>query len=468
VKPFTEEKNPEAQENWAKTWLSGEDVRHDLDALEHRVLNYHPYFDLFGERFPTALEEMRTQFATGGARGDFVLGLDALLSTLTDGHTDLASDQLALSVPGSRLPFRLERASERFVAVHADMRLLEVAYPFVNAIDGIPLERWLALSRPLATFGGSARQILSSGVRLWALGYYRHQLGLEDSASVHVELEAVNGTTKTLELPVVTEAVERKRSEAERSRVLNGGVGYLNIQSMRDEPEEVQALVASMHDLKDTRALVIDVRGNGGGTRHALQALFPFFMRRDDPPRVYTTAVLRIPEGESRDDPQGYLADRFLHPITSSLWGAAERAAIEAFSAGFRPQWQPPRSRFSDWHYALVRSSDAPFSYSGRIAVLMDVRCASATDIFLGAFKGWRNTTLVGTNSTGSSGRPRLVNLERSGVRLRMSSMASFRPDGFLYERLGIQPDLEVPLRVSDLALETDTALEAALQVLLQ
>jgi C-terminal processing protease CtpA/Prc len=233
---------------------------------------------------------------------------------------------------------------------------------------------------------------------------------------------------------------------------------------MDDSPEFLNSLIPAMHQLQHTKGLIIDVRGNGGGTRHALRLLFPFFLHPDDPPRLYTVATLRIPENETRDDPEGYLADRFLYPLTSSVWSVTEQEFVQAFAAKFKVTWQPPQEQFSALHYGILTHNQDHFYYSQPVIVLHNQRCASATDIFLGAFKGWRNTTLIGLNSAGTSGRPRQYTLEQSGIRFMASSMVSYRPDGQLYEGLGTQADIELGVTMTDLQGQTDSVLEAALK----
>ena len=94
--------------------------------------------------------------------------------------------------------------------------------------------------------------------------------------------------------------------------------------------------------------------------------------------------------------------------------------------------------------------------------VLMDTTNFSACDVFLGAFKGWRNVTLMGTASAGGSGRYRARRLENSKLQVRLSSMASFRPNGKLYDGNGIHPDVVVEPIPTDFIGQTDSVLAAA------
>jgi C-terminal processing protease CtpA/Prc len=244
-------------------------------------------------------------------------------------------------------------------------------------------------------------------------------------------------------------------------RVLEGNIGCLSITGMDNSEAFLESLIPAMYQLRDTVGLIIDVRGNRGGTRHALRALFPFFMQEGEQ-RLYTVAAVRIPDGQSRDDPEGYLQDRFLHPITSSVWTDEEREFVTAFARDFKPAWEPPAGQFSVMHYGLLPRTEQHFYYPHRVIVLMDVWCASATDVFLGAFKNWRNVTMMGTNSMGTSGRPELYKMPHSDTEFLMSTMASYRPDGQLYEGLGIRPDIELEPTLEDFIDGTDSMLETA------
>ena len=87
-----------------------------------------------------------------------------------------------------------------------------------------------------------------------------------------------------------------------------------------------------------------------------------------------------------------------------------------------------------------------------------------ATDIFLGAFKGWRNVTLLGSARGGGSGRPREIKLPHGSIHVKLSTMASFQTNGQLYDGRGIAPDVEIPISPSDLLGQTDTVLEASIK----
>jgi C-terminal processing protease CtpA/Prc len=104
------------------------------------------------------------------------------------------------------------------------------------------------------------------------------------------------------------------------------------------------------------------------------------------------------------------------------------------------------------------------YHYDKPVVVLMNSACANATDVLLGAFKGRKNVTLMGTPSAGSSAHLRPARLANSGVVVRLSSMASFRPDGKLYDGRGVDPDVEAWPTPADVIGRSDTVLDAAVK----
>jgi C-terminal processing protease CtpA/Prc len=266
------------------------------------------------------------------------------------------------------------------------------------------------------------------------LAFLRIELGRPPAPEVSIELESDDGRrTRTLRLPLDPQPGAPARLGGRRPP--EGPCGYLRIAEMDDAPEFLAGLRRSMEGLRGTKGLVIDVRGNGGGTREALLALHPWLAGT----RVASAAKHR------RAFPRDHLDARFMERV-DELSGD-ERKAAKAFLAAFKPDWEPPKAEFGEWH-VLVLPAGAD-RYAGKVAVLMDDRCFSATDIFLGALKGLPNVTLVGRPSGGGSGFAQRFTLPRSGITVRCASMASFTPWGELYDLHGIAPDVAVEVSPS-------------------
>jgi C-terminal processing protease CtpA/Prc len=234
----------------------------------------------------------------------------------------------------------------------------------------------------------------------------------------------------------------------DRTDTLGGDVGY----------QIVRAAMES-RSFRASRALIIDVRGNDGGTRHILEYLVPYFIRA---PLVYNVAVVR-------GDTNG-VGDRGLVSPDDGTQPQAVRTALREALATFKPTWDYSVEHFLPQRFgAVLLPTESWRSMSDRpVVVLMDEGSFSATDIFLGAMSLAPNVTLMGVPSGGGSGRSRGFDLPNSRLRVILSTMASFRPDGRLYDGVGITPDIVVPRTLDDVATGRDTQMAEALRFVLE
>jgi C-terminal processing protease CtpA/Prc len=251
----------------------------------------------------------------------------------------------------------------------------------------------------------------------------------------------------------------------------DNSIGYIRLAEMDDHAARLAREL--MPRFRATRGMIIDVRGNGGGSRDALLALLPHVLPPDSPPRVLNIAAYRLNDTFSAD----HLAERFMYRRDDARWSDAERQAIDRAMATFKPSWLPPeRDRdFSDWHFLIVSREAAAkananlYHYHKPVIVLCDGDCFSATDIFLGAFKGLPNVTVLGTASSGGSGRKQSLRLPNSGLTASLSSMISFLPDGSMFDLNGVHPDIIVEPLPTDFVIAggSDTQLDAAIKRIL-
>jgi C-terminal processing protease CtpA/Prc len=106
------------------------------------------------------------------------------------------------------------------------------------------------------------------------------------------------------------------------------------------------------------------------------------------------------------------------------------------------------------------------YHYNKPVVILMDRGNFSACDIFLGAFKGLKNVTLMGRPSGGGSGCTQDYRLRNSGIQICLSRMASFQPNGKLYDGDGIQPDIIVEPVPADFIGQSDIMLDKAIRAI--
>ncbi len=446
------------------TQLSRADAFADLDDFARRMRDEYAYYARAAAAFERDLDAAKKALPATIERDDFARRVQALLCLFGDGHTQLSD--LEQYLPSGFLPFLVDDTGGRLVAFREDRSaFFDEQHPYLVALDGVAIATWLDAAARLVPRGSPdfVRWHSIRGLRFVA--WLRQELALPATDSLSVELADESGARVTSRAKLSSRKPIYGEWPRSRSGLLDGQIACLRIPKMDDDPGDDQALHATMQSFARARGLVIDVRGNGGGSRLLLRELFPWFMHASDPLRVVNVAAYRLHDGDRADAAEGYLADRWLYPLTSREWRADEQPLLQRFVHGFRPAWTPPAKQFSAWHLFALRADshhDAPH-FDGPVVVLQDGGCFSATDVFLGAFKGWRDVTLLGTQSGGGSGRAIGGKLPHSGLEFRVSSMASFRADGSLYDGVGVTPDVVVEPRATDFVGATDTQLDAAL-----
>ncbi len=439
--------------------LTPQQVEEDCLQLRAFLLERYSYL----RRRPEVAREVLAALEKPTARNrtELALFLGELLARFGDGHTRLPG--LENFFPQSYSRFLIGVEKKRLVAFTPG-RISFLDEPYLTKIDGVEVERWLAATDAFVAHGSEQYRLWRGARALRHVAFLRARLGLPASESMRVELMGPKGKRSTVDLPLSSRKPIYGDWPRKASGLLVGNVGYLRIPEMRGDDRWLASLRDWMQKFKETKGLILDVRGNGGGTRDTLRVLMPYFMRKSDAPVVVNVAKYRLPASERPENPQGHLDNRFLYPTTYSGWSEKERKAIRKFAKEFAPEWQPPERDFSRWHYMVISAGPPAYYYGRPVVVLMDAFCFSATDIFLGALDGLRNVTLLGVPSGGGSGRSQGLRLKHSGLDVRVSSMASFQPDGKLYDGNGVAPDVLLEPKATDWIGRTDTLFEAALK----
>ncbi len=456
--------------NDVPTWkpeLSADEARADLRAFEDGLRERFAYLELRDVAWQRELEGLAAEFSEPVSSVRLADALHRLLMKFGDGHAGVQAFGYPLGERGPFLPFLIADSARGAVAFsEGRSSFLDPEHPFITSIAGVPLDELVAALQPYVAAGSPQL------VRRRALGLLRDAAlwyplvkgtDAEPPAILPFELAGADGAdARELTLVLTSDKPSYRSWPRERSSLLEGSIGYLRIPRM--DEQAVREVHRQMEAFRDTRGLVVDVRGNGGGSREALLALGGYLIGPDQPPVVGNVAAYRL-AAEFGDD---HLDARTMYRADHAGWTEAQRDAIERASASFEPEWKLPDG-FSAWHYLVLDRTgrDGEFHYDRPVVVLSDAGCFSATDIFLGALELLPNVTLVGTASSGGSARSQGFRLPHSGIEVRCASMASFRPDGRLYDGRGIEVDVEV-LPAPDFHVHggRDAALEAALEIL--
>ena len=211
----------------------------------------------------------------------------------------------------------------------------------------------------------------------------------------------------------------------------------------------------------------------------SMRGIFGFFVPDDAAPYVTNIAAYRLSTHFARN----HLEYRPTYRADWEGWNDLERAAIGRAAAAFEPEWLPPEGKFSDWHYMILsrqrsgrgdpsqaipagsRGNDY-FFYDKPVVVVSNAGSFSAADGFLNAFAALPQVTIVGEPSGGGSGATRQLVLPRTRLNIALSSMASFRPSGKLFDGNGIEVDVVAKPKLEDYTGDVDTVLARGIEVI--
>lgn len=412
-----------------------------------------------------------------------------LRSLIADVLGDLGDRHLELWESGSRgddapvrrfgeLPVGLIRVGDGLLIVRKGgerYQLVDPERPFLEAIDGVPLseaiDSWTPEHRPAPE---SSRLALGA----WSfrrLGQLR-QLAVGET----VRLTLADGRMEDGVSPrdVEVDLVERGLLHADDGaiwaryreslaagtyedlfRELRPGIAYMAItemESLDDNPKLRQALRSAMERFSEAKALILDVRGNFGGTRDILWELAPFIVPAASSPWVANVAYVR--SDQRLDEEMESMSSRHLLPSQSDRFDDTDREAISRFLATFEPRRPVPRDRFSEPYVMLLHSGEQ--SFPGHVYLLADDLSTSAATVFVAALGDLPNVTLAGVRTNGSSGRSRYYVLPNSGLELRLSTMVSYQRDGRTLDGNGTPTDLEIDVTLEQRPSGRDLQLE--------
>ncbi len=226
------------------------------------------------------------------------------------------------------------------------------------------------------------------------------------------------------------------------SKTLKGNIGYISLPEMFsfDKIKGLETFIDSTFiRFKTTKALIIDVRFNPGGTRDLVQKFSNYLIPKTNTPWVANVAYLRT---DLKNKIHSSMASRYLYPNNSSKFTTADKEAIKVFSKNFTVDKKFDTTKYSKPHYMVLKSGNT--QYQKRIYILVNEKSFSAATVFTSAFKGLPNIKIVGVTTDGSSGNSKVIRLLHSNIRGKVSTMLSFQRNGKTLDGFGTKPDIYI------------------------
>ena len=375
-------------------------------------LNYGHWDDVPGYDLPAEYRAYLDEAMTAEDRKGFSLASQQFVASLGNSHT-YYSDRELYTNAGPQHGYGVRYLEGGWVVTRSrrpDLKPGDV----ILTVDGEPIDEMYARNRHLihaSTERYARRRLFQWNQRhLWPAAY---TLGLADGRSVRVEG------------PLPEEA--RRRPVVEGRWLEPGRIAYIRVGSWNDQEYRERAMEL-LEEYRSADALVVDVRGNGGGSTPI--AFMSGLMER--PWRWYAEAT----------------------PMRLSTFAIAAERGNSRYADFRRPMMSWPAS---------VQEPDSLFT--GRLAILIDAGCHSACEDFSMPFKDNGRAVLIGEPTAGSSGQPYYEDLG-NGIQIAVGTKREFFPDGSRFEGVGIEPDLVVIPTTADVASGRDPELERALEVL--
>jgi carboxyl-terminal processing protease len=226
------------------------------------------------------------------------------------------------------------------------------------------------------------------------------------------------------------------------TREMGEGLAYVRVPSFGN-PAMEDSTLAFLERHADAPAVIVDVRGNGGGTTptRLVRGLMDRPYRGFGQSTSFDIGLYSAYERINEIVPPGALDDY-------------SRGYVEAFAEFDRPRLVFPGG---------VEEPGEPV-YTGRLVILVDDGCASACEDFVLPFASSGRATLLGEATQGSTGQPYMWDFG-NGMSFRVSAKRVVMPDGSRFEGVGIVPDEEIVPTAEDLRNGRDPVLERALEV---
>jgi carboxyl-terminal processing protease len=347
---------------------------------------------------------------------DYYAVMLQLAPLLHDGHTNIwAPGELnaeLLSVPPVRTVLAEGRVLVRFVDDAAVRTRIRVGDEVI-AIDGVAVHEYARQRvQPLV----SAGSVQDRDFQIYTVGLLRGSA----SQPVTLRLRAADGRERTEALP---RSAGYHWPEPPAFRMLADGVAYISIEHFTDD-SGLNAFEAALPQILKARALVIDMRGNGGGNGDIGLKILSYLTRE---PITQATSYVR---GD----------DAYLRAASGNL-----------------VNWVPLAGG------AYVQRRDQVFE--GPVALLTGAQTYSAGEDFAVAFRIMKRGVTLGEATGGSTGQAINFTLPGGGG-ARVCGKRDVFPDGEEFVGIGVMPDIEVKLTVASVRDGTDPVLERALHTL--
>lgn len=453
----------------------------DILQLKEIVEKHSSYLELTGFDYGVELDKIIAELPEEVNIANFALELEKFIGYIGDRHSRIKAKGNTIEID-KYLPFMVAPLDGKVVALKADEKNKKQydfylkKYPYLKAIDGIVIEEILEKNAWRHKYAPKDSRFLYSlnDLRYLGLQYYK----LDQELSEKVVFTFTDGEKdKEVKISPLNKKPKRWKDRLEREvkqdtfKILEPNIGYIKISEMNSpnsDPAFYKQLPKKMQEYKNTDALIIDIRNNGGGTRDILNVLAPYFISPDAQPWVANLAKIRWDQNFDEDIES--MTGRYLFSYDSEHFTDKDREAIDSYMEGFEAEWDYDESKFSGPFYMVFTpdKGENHYYYDKPVYVLVNESCFSAASVFTTALKGMGKVKIVGVNTDGSSGRSNYFDLNHSKINLKLSTMISFQRNGKTLDTNGTEPDVFIPRDMEQVLGRKDSQLDKLIDLIIE
>ncbi|RZJ82338.1 MAG: peptidase S41 [Flavobacterium sp.] len=465
--------------------LTKKQVVEDLEFARKTLNDKSSYAYLNGYDFNKDFDTYQRQLKETTSLESLGLFLTKTIGKIGDRHASVREFKLKDSI---FLPFMFAPQNGQVAVLHRndkkELALMNSNFPYLKKIDGFAVKNFLQKILPDAVNAPKEAHFTNAVRALRDI--QKNYVILNKDLPKEITLTLSDSSFKkdtTFSVPLVDrtkrptywdEQFERqyaliKDEDYNKTAVIDklfevkDEIAYIKIPAMvskADAPLLFEKLNAFMQSAtKNSKALIIDVRSNGGGTRDLTYELAKYFVHPDSIYVVNATKQ-RGPNRLNKEDIES-LHDRNLYAFAEL--DNEEKKHVTQFSKAFKPMYDLNKEKYSEYYFGLFNGkkiAEKSAYYNKPIYILANEKSFSAASVFVAIFKGLPNIKIVGVTTDGSSGNSERFELPNSKLRIKISTMVSFQKDGKILDGFGTEPDLKIERDIDQIIWKKDSQLE--------
>ena len=400
----------------------------------HYSNDFFAFFDQIDLNWENVKREYLPKVQATKNNEEFYWLMTEMIALLKDGHTSAYVQELwkpafiQTKIIGNNVYFINDESYRKQTILPGDKILKINDLPVMDAIE-------------------ETKKYISSSTEQWMtarLESYQSFINFNFYDSIVVEYEQNNKIFQEIVYPSPKES--NNNLPYIESKLLKNNIGYIAVNSMQPTQEIIPLFDSAFDSLFNTKALIIDIRNNGGGSSGTG---FYIVSKISDKPLPIFDSKVRI-----------YSVDMF------DIWFSDEEMFDIFYNVyqGIFPDSTDLNEKelWKKFKKSVYHISSQPPIYDKPIVILTGPRTFSAAEDFLAPLHGTDRVTLIGKSTGGSTGQPLMINLN-SDLSVIICSRRCWCANGYEFVGKGFVPDIEVEETIEDILSEKDVTLEKAI-----